>query len=568
MGFAGNHVLGIQAENASWNLGSKKSTSGVRPKSPADTRARDSRSAASSPENTRQNRTIPLNAAAAGSPSAAPTSVEAVQTSMATTATPWLSIANGKLSYHKDSQGNRIPDFSQVGYHAGDASIPAVAVKQTVAAKAAGDDTARIQKAIDAVGATGKPGAVLLGAGTFRLSGTLALDYSGVVLRGSGRTGSTQTMLRGTGGPHTLINVGASAGAPVRVGSKLAVKDSYVPVGAISLNVTGAAAGLKAGDTVIVQRPQEANWITALGMDKIPARADGSPISQWTAGAGQQFERTVRAVSGTKVTLDVPLTNALESTYTHATVWKYTFAQRISEAGVENLAANGSAMEADASWLDGGYFASGLVNVDRAQNSWVRNVTATRFGSAFNLGPQALRVSLLKTWSLNESVPQDITAQPAAYTNSGQQNLVSGCRVTGSNLHAWTQQARVPGPNVFTDCSATNTGTRIFDAGPHQRWSSGTLYDRMTTTGKILLVDRGAAGSGQGWAGANDVMYNCGTGSYLVENPPTAHNWAIGNTGTKSAAPAGHVLGEYQDANSALPASLYLEQLTERQAAG
>ena len=484
-----------------------------------------------------------------------------------TAKTLWLSQSGGKLVYGRDAQGNRIPDFSQVGYYGGDQMIPTVPVRATVTAKASGDDTARIQKIIDGVGATGRPGAVLLAGGTYRLSGTLNLKYSGVVLRGSGRTGASRTLLRGTGVPHTLVSIGARTGAPVQVGSKMAVKDAYVPVGATHLNVTGAKAALKAGDTIIVQRPQEHAWITAIGMDKIPPRPDGTPSTQWTAGQGQQFERTVTAVSGTKVTLDVPLTNALESTYAHAVVWKYSFVQRISGAGMENLAANGSAMETDAGWHDGGYFDSGLVSVDRAQNSWVRNVTANRFGSAYTLGTQALRVSVIRTWSLDESVPQDISAQPAAYTSSGQQNLIDTCRVTGSNLHAWTTQARVPGPNVFTNCSATNTGTRVFDAGPHQRWSSGTLYDRMTTTGKILLQGRSFLGSGQGWAGANNVLYNCVTGSYLVENPPTAHNWAIGCTGTKTATLARHALGEIQTATGTLPASLYLEQLAERQAA-
>ena len=460
--------------------------------------------------------------------------------------TTWLSSVDGRLTYGKDANGNRIPDFSRVGYHAGDATIPTVPVALTLAATASGDDTARIQAAVDKVGAAGKAGAVLLGAGTYRLSGTIHITYSGVVLRGSGRTGDTQTVLRGRGIPHYLISVGGTDGAPVRVGDTFAVKNDRVPVGATSLDVTGVAANLKAGDTVIVQRPQEANWITAIGMDKIPDRPDGTPSTQWTPNSGQQFERTVTAVTGsTKVSLDVPLTNALESGYTHAVVWKYSFAQRISEAGVEDLSANGEDMESDPGWHDSGYFDSGLVTVDRAQDSWVRNVSAYRFGSAYNLGNQALRVSVVKTWSLDESVPEDISAQPVAYASSGQQNLIDTCRVTGSNLHAWSTQARVPGPNVFTNCSATNTGTRVFDAGPHQRWSSGTLYDDMTTTGKIGLMDRSYLGSGQGWAGANDVLYRCATGSYLVENPPTAHNWAIGCTGTRTAAPAGHVSGEF-----------------------
>ncbi|WP_208865178.1 hypothetical protein [Amycolatopsis rubida] len=61
----------------------------------------------------------------------------------------------------------------------------------------------------------------------------------------------------------------------------------------------------------------------------------------------------------------------------------------------------------------------------------------------------------------------------ADYTISGQETPVRQCVVTGSNVHAWVTQARVPGPHVASRCTATNTGSRILDAGPHQRWPAG-----------------------------------------------------------------------------------------------
>ena len=49
-----------------------------------------------------------------------------------------------------DEHGNRVPDFSTCGYAGGDRPIPDAPVR-VVVAPVAGDETARIQKAIDYV---------------------------------------------------------------------------------------------------------------------------------------------------------------------------------------------------------------------------------------------------------------------------------------------------------------------------------------------------------------------------------------------------------------------------------
>ncbi len=483
----------------------------------------------------------------------------------ASAAPNWISFANGRLAYGTDAQGNRIPDFSRVGYRNGDAPLPDLPVAATISPQPSGDDTARIQQAIDQVANSGKPGAVQLTAGAYRLEGTLRISASNVELRGAG-SGSNGTKLVAAGKLHTLVTI-AGTGSRTSAGSAIPVASNYVPVGTDRLDVSDASS-LHVGDHVIVQRPQEQSWIHAIGMDKIPPRPDGTPSKQWTPNSGQQFDRTITAVNGKTVQFDVPLTNALESQYTHATVTRYAYPGRISGSGLAHLSADGAAFEQDPAWHDDGYFKSQLVSVDAAQDSWVDDVVADHFGSAFTIGQNALRISLLRTSSLDESVPQDIHAQPAAYTISGQETLVRHCVVTGSNVHAWITQARVPGPNVVSRCTATNTGSRILDAGPHQRWASGTLYDDIAMSppsGHLQLSDRQWMGSGQGWAGANSVLWNCGTGSYLVENPPTAHNWALGCTGKQDKPPAGHRSGEIASPGKhLLPESLYDEQLAER----
>ncbi|MEY9997220.1 hypothetical protein ABIE67_010268 [Streptomyces sp. V4I8] len=473
----------------------------------------------------------------------------------------WIGFKDGRLVYRADAYGNRIPDFSSVGYHRGDRAVPRLPVAVTVGPAGSGDDTARIQTAVQRA-AAGGGGAVLLKPGTYRIGGTVRLNRSGVVLRGSG----AGTVLTGTGKPHTLVTIGGR-GKITRDGVAHRITDRYVPVGSATVHVDGAARYFAPGDRIVVQRPIGNKWIHEIGMDRIPPRRDGGPVVQWRAGPGHQFQRTVRRVSGNTISLDVRLPQALERKYTNATVWKYQFPGRISEAGLEDLTANGQAFESDPSWQREGYFDSRLVSVDNAENSWVRSVTATRFGQAFSFGPGALHSSILNTQSLDVSVPSKVQGTPAAYSISGQQTLIRNCRVKGTNVQPWATMSRVPGPNVITNCTAVNTGSGLLLAGPHQRWATGTLYDRvrMNATGTLAVEDRRSMGTGQGWAGANNVLWNCSVGTYDVEKPPTAYNWAIGCTGAQAPPPPDRNPGQFQSPGRHVhPASLYEQQLHER----
>ena len=73
---------------------------------------------------------------------------------------------DGKLIYDADARGNRVPDFSSCGYAGADREIPDAPVR-VVVAPVPGDETDRIQRALDYVGslpadAKGIRGAVLL----------------------------------------------------------------------------------------------------------------------------------------------------------------------------------------------------------------------------------------------------------------------------------------------------------------------------------------------------------------------------------------------------------------------
>ena len=107
--------------------------------------------------------------------------------------------ATGRLIYVPDAQGDRIMDFSGVGYKGqGTKLIPNNVPNVITLSPVAGDDTAHIQAALDAVaampmGSDGFRGAVLLDAGSYDINTQLVLNANGVVLRGVGRNPGDKT---------------------------------------------------------------------------------------------------------------------------------------------------------------------------------------------------------------------------------------------------------------------------------------------------------------------------------------------------------------------------------------
>ena len=490
----------------------------------------------------------------------------------------WITMSpTGRLAYVADPKGNIIPDFSNCGYRGGGVSLPKdVAVKATVGSDAGSkDDTARIQAAIDEVSklpldSEGHRGAVLLKKGTYRIAGALKIQQSGVVLRGEG-DGEDGTVLIATGtNRRALIQAGGkgadhhndddekdtSSGAKnvkAPKGAAHRVLDSYVPVGARMMSVENAA-GFAVGQNVIVHRPSTAEWIHALGMDHIPPRKDGGKVVQWSAGSKDlNFDRIITAIDGNKITLDAPITCALDSTYGGGDVHVSIGAARIKEVGIESLRGVSefkSETDEDHSWS--------LISMSGVENGWVKKVTSEKF--AFSL------VTL--TGESKWVTVQDCTClDPVSQITGGRRYsfcmtrcqlcLVQRCAARNGR-HDFVMGATVAGPNVFLDCKAEKTHA---DAGPHHRWSVGTLYDGLSLPdGQINIQDRGSMGSGHGWAGANQVVWNCVAKSMIVSNPPTAMNWAIGG---KVGERKGNGIWESVD-SPMKPKSLYLEQLRER----
>src|SRR5437016_1022311 len=156
----------------------------------------------------------------------------------------WVYFGPGhKLQYRTDAQGNRIMDFSSAGYKAGGVQLPTIRIAKKVN-PISGDNTAQIQAAIDAVSglaatADGFRGAVLLQPGEYDVAGTVHINTSGVVLRGSG-SADDGTTIKLTGPPHRFLEIRGS-GSWQLDNNSTPITDPYIPSGAASFHVQDAS---------------------------------------------------------------------------------------------------------------------------------------------------------------------------------------------------------------------------------------------------------------------------------------------------------------------------------------
>ena len=240
---------------------------------------------------------------------------------------------------------NIVPDFSRAGYRGGGIALPtreSIPVRQVLTPSTNGDDSARIQAAIDTVAALrpdkrGLRGAILLRRGRYSLADTLVIRVSGVVLRGEGR-GADGTILRSMvrGKQGKIIEVGNNEPRVPRADrnpQQTAIATDYLPVGAMRVEVESAA-GYRVGDTIAIAREPNAVW---LGPEGIDTARYGWKVADYA----MYYERIVRAVNGNTFTLDAPIVDAIETRFGGGHVYR-SDVSRIAEAGIEDLRLEGN----------------------------------------------------------------------------------------------------------------------------------------------------------------------------------------------------------------------------------
>jgi hypothetical protein len=496
--------------------------------------------------------------------------------------------AGHRLQYKTLPDGDRIMDFSTAGYEQGAAPIPEVPVQVTLG-PSGGDDTGRIQGAIEQVsklgpGPNGLRGAVLLLPGAYSIGGSLAIQTSGVVLRGSGSgaspESSTVMTLRSAKKPYPLFVLGARDERPKKKGHVHHITDGYVRSGFNTLHLDSTA-GLEVGDRVIITRPVTPRWVAFMGMDDSGCgSARKKPC--WIESGSERLrtDRTITAMAGDQITLDAPMSDSIDSRYCGsgaATLEAYTFPGRISQVGVERVRAIAPAIET----LVPGDATYQLAVARAVENAWVRDLTAQDTQHSVVIGEFSKQVTVQGV-QITHTVEQAARNRGAMfeefYISSATQVLMENLADTADKTLFFSTSAQTQGPNVLRDSEFTGNNSRV---EPHQRWATGLLVENThirnnpRSTSKIPntinLCDRGRYGSFHGWAIGWGVVWNCSADRFTIQAPPGSQNWCIGCRGTqeKKAAPGGGSKKLPQGAIDArdetvTPLSLYAAQLEDR----
>ena len=476
---------------------------------------------------------------------------------------------SGRLIAQPDPFGNRILDQSGVGYMGGTVPLPVVPVRTNIS-PVAGDNVANIQAAINYVSGlpldtNGFRGAVLLSAGEYPLASTVNIKASGVVLRGVGsNTNGLGTVLRATASnQYTLVEITGSGSAST-VGSTRTITNNFTPAGARSFLVDNPS-GFAIGDHVYVRRVATSNWIHDLGMDLLGP----PPDVPWTpSGYNIDMDRIITHIEGNRITVDAPITCAIDTRYTNGTLRKFSWSGRITNVGIEHIYSKSDYFGSTTNETHGWTF----VQFDKVVNGWARDLVSQYFGYAcvsINSGDKFITVADCQCLD-----PISIITGGRRYAfpiNDAQFCLVKNC-YTRQDRHQFVTQSLTIGPTAFVDGISD---TAKAEAGPHQRWATGILWDKITVNGGNMdIQNAGNFGTGHGWEGGFCVAWNNAAKGFIVQNPPNAKNYLIGSVGpiqNGTAYVGPHDPGTYDSsgtgATNVYPDSLYFAQLQDRLAA-
>ena len=138
----------------------------------------------------------------------------------------------------------------------------------------------------------------------------------------------------------------------------------------------------------MVTRPSGKEWITALGCDIF---GGGIGALGWKAGdMDLTWDRTISEVNGNQITLDAPLTVALDTQYGASSLILYQWNGRIQECGIENMTLVSDydrrySKDEDHCWTG--------ISIGEAENCWVRQVSFRHFSGSSEVYRKLLPVS-------------------------------------------------------------------------------------------------------------------------------------------------------------------------------
>ncbi|KAG0343442.1 hypothetical protein BG004_005306 [Podila humilis] len=219
--------------------------------------------------------------------------------------------------------------------------------------------------------------------------------------------------------------------------------------------------------------------------------------------------------------IDIPLTMNMDPVYGSGVVYRLQRETPIpTDIGVENLALWSEHSPTNNQDERHAWFA---VMIDHCEHCWAADIRTRYFVSGIKLASGSKHVTVQDCHVTDPVSLRSEGNRRYMYMLMGQMGLVKRCFASDAR-HDFITGPRTRGPNVFVDSEGIRANN---DAGPHDRWSTGTLYDNVQST-FINVRNRGWMGHGQGWAGVFHVVYrSAATTSGLFQSPPGGTNWVI-----------------------------------------
>jgi hypothetical protein len=398
------------------------------------------------------------------------------------------------ITYNPTPKGDRIPDFSTVGYNYGNTPLPdepggyQVPVLVTLE-PGTGDQTDRIQAAIDYLSAkplvNGFRGALLLKAGRWEIHSVnkITIRASGVVLRGESDHPLTGTRLyaRGTTNENTSGNTLNSRlitfqgnGNSVNTAARTLVDSVYVPAGTSVIPITGHA--FSVGQRIQVRWPGSVTWQKASLFDPTATLARDPAVT---------INRIITAVTPNSITLDAPLTTPLDPTYDLGYVVPITAFNHITNVGISNCyfeSTYASDTDENHVW--------NAVLYREVEDGFMHNCTARYFAYSIAYVNTSTRKITINRSQCHDSISQLVGGRRYSFVLTGEMALVSNT-LTRFGRHSyvinWTQ---TPGPNVFVDGFAASAYN---ESGSHGDWNNGGLWDNITDNKLQVKLERQSA---------------------------------------------------------------------------
>lgn len=433
-----------------------------------------------------------------------------------------------------NSAGDRITDFSSAGYGGGGVPFPNFAVLQTLS-PSGGDDSAALQSALDNVGRQVQSqglagGTLLLTKGTFKVSSTISLGYSNVILRGNSSS-TTGTILNYSDAPASqafAVSIGGSASISTKSPTTniQSSSSSYIPAGS-TLFPVASTSGFAIGNAVVVCRVVTDAWIHFMGMDTLVR--DGKPQTWLKAGNKACSERNITHIATGFITVDKPIADNFNLSLITAFISAYSVS-RLSNIGFQSIRLTTPATYVN---LNDAFWSAMTIS---AQNVWLNNVVAEEFLNGFDISSPSRYVTF-KSVSITRSGSYNNSAgSPGHFSTDAENILFDSCQsVAGSSVgtvFALTTWSLSTGPIVALKMK-TSGATPI---QPHMRWSTGILVDNAEVGSAIQFINRGIDGSGHGWTSGASVAWNSVSDTFTLQMPPGSWTLGAGLNGTYVAA--------------------------------